>query len=167
MEIQLSRIDTPIGSIVLAADPAGLRALDFARDDGRVRARLGKGGARFRDGGRAVAAAAREVRAYFDGDLAALDRIEVAIDEGTDFQRQVWRALRTIPVGHTRSYRDLARAVGRAKAVRAVGAANGANPIALVLPCHRVIASDGTLCGYGGGLPRKEWLLKHEGALLA
>jgi methylated-DNA-[protein]-cysteine S-methyltransferase len=167
MDIELQRLDTPIGWLVLAADAAGLRALDFARDDGRVRARLAREGVCFRDGGKAVAAAARKVRDYFEGDLAALDAIPVAIAEGTDFQRKVWRSLRKIPVGSTRSYGALARAIGRPNAVRAVGAANGANPIALVLPCHRVIASDGTLCGYGGGLPRKEWLLKHEGALLA
>lgn len=106
------------------------------------------------------------MKAYFAGDLAALDRLEVA-PEGTAFQQQVWAALRKIPVGATTSYAQIARAIGRPTAVRAVGAANGRNPIALVVPCHRVIASDGTLCGYAGGLWRKQWLLQHERALLA
>jgi len=81
-------------------------------------------------------------------------------------KRRVWAALRTIPTGRTVSYRDLAEQIGAPSAVRAMGAANGQNPIALVVPCHRVIASDGTLGGYGGGLWRKEWLLRYERALL-
>jgi methylated-DNA-[protein]-cysteine S-methyltransferase len=101
---------------------------------------------------------------YFAGELTALDAIGVD-PGGTPFQNRVWLKLREIPVGRTWSYADLARAVGRPRAVRAVGAANGANPIALVLPCHRVIGSDGSLTGYGGGLARKRWLLAHEGAL--
>ena len=84
---------------------------------------------------------------------------------GTEFQREVWAALRTIPPGRTLSYGDLAKKIGRPTAVRAVGAANGANPVSLVVPCHRVIAADGTLGGYGWGLERKRWLLAHEGAL--
>lgn len=83
---------------------------------------------------------------------------------GTDFQRTVWRALCTIPAGETLSYAGLAERIGRPTAVRAVGLANGSNPVALVVPCHRVIGSDGSLTGYGGGLPRKRWLLEHEGA---
>jgi len=82
--------------------------------------------------------------------------------EGTDFQRQVWAVLRTIPFGVTWSYAQVARKLGRPKAVRAVGAANGSNPISIVIPCHRVIGADGSLTGYGGGLPRKRWLLAHE-----
>lgn len=81
---------------------------------------------------------------------------------GTAFQRSVWRALGDIPFGVTRSYGDLAAAIGRPSASRAVGAANGRNPLAVIIPCHRVIGADGTLTGYGGGLPRKEWLLRHE-----
>ncbi len=84
---------------------------------------------------------------------------------GTDFQQRVWQQLTTIPFGQTVSYLDIAAALGNEKAVRAVGLANGRNPISLIIPCHRVIGSDGTLTGYGGGLWRKEWLLKHEGAL--
>jgi len=99
--------------------------------------------------------------AYFDGRLDALDAIPVATG-GTPFQRDVWRALRTIPAGTTTTYGHLASILGREGASRAVGAANGANPIAIVIPCHRVVGANGTLTGYGGGLARKRWLLAHE-----
>jgi methylated-DNA-[protein]-cysteine S-methyltransferase len=102
---------------------------------------------------------------YFDGELHALHNL-VTVAGGTPFQRSVWAALRTIPVGQTRSYRDIAVAIGNPKGVRAIGLANGANPIGIIVPCHRVIGANGTLTGYGGGLSRKEWLLKHEGAVL-
>jgi methylated-DNA-[protein]-cysteine S-methyltransferase len=102
--------------------------------------------------------------AYFQGRLEALDDLRVD-PHGTPFQRHVWTALRRIPVRQTLSYKALAEAVGRPSAVRAVGAANGANPVAIVIPCHRVIGSGGRLVGYGGGLARKRWLLAHEGAL--
>jgi len=108
------------------------------------------------------AGACSALRDYFDGDLAALDRVEVDTG-GTEFQRRIWEALRQIKVGTSISYSALAARVGRPLAVRAVGAANGSNPIPVIIPCHRVIAADGTLCGYGGGLDRKRWLLRHEG----
>lgn len=111
-------------------------------------------------------AAADAVRRYFSGTLDAVDDLEVD-PPGTEFQRRVWAALRTIPVGTTWSYRDLATAVGDPGATRAVGTANGANPIWLIVPCHRVVRSDGDLGGYAGGLDRKAWLLAHEGARLA
>jgi methylated-DNA-[protein]-cysteine S-methyltransferase len=101
------------------------------------------------------------IEAYFAGEVTALDVLPVD-PAGTEFQRRVWSALRTIPAGETRSYAAVASAVGAPRAVRAVGAANGANPVAMAIPCHRVIASDGTLHGYGGGLERKRWLLTHE-----
>ena len=101
------------------------------------------------------------LRDYFDGDLAALDWIEVDTG-GTTFQRSVWMQLRCISPGETASYHDVAAAIGAPSAVRAVGAANGANPVGIVIPCHRVIRSDGALGGYGGGLDRKRWLLDHE-----
>jgi methylated-DNA-[protein]-cysteine S-methyltransferase len=104
---------------------------------------------------------ARAIEAYFAGDVTALDALPVD-PAGTEFQRRVWAALRTIPAGETRSYAAVASAVGAPRAVRAVGAANGANPVAIAIPCHRVIASDGALHGYGGGLERKRWLLAHE-----
>src|SRR5262249_10246993 len=111
------------------------------------------------------AGAVARLAAYFAGELHALDTL--AVDTGgTPFQAKVWAALRRIPVAATSTYRELARAVGHPEAVRAVGAANGANPVSLVVPCHRVIASDGTMCGYGGGIERKRWLLQHERALL-
>ena len=110
----------------------------------------------------AAGAAARLAR-YFAGELGALDEQPVRL-LGTEFQCGVWGALRAIPAGETRSYARLATSVRRPDAVRAVAAANGANPVAVFVPCHRVIAADGTLWGYGGGLPMKQWLLRHEGA---
>lgn len=104
------------------------------------------------------------LRCYFDGQINALDNL-VTVSRGTVFQRSVWQALRTIPVGQTRSYRDIAIAIGNPQGVRAIGLANGANPIGIVVPCHRVIGANGTMTGYGGGVNRKEWLLKHEGAI--
>jgi methylated-DNA-[protein]-cysteine S-methyltransferase len=100
---------------------------------------------------------------YFAGDTAALDGIDVELN-GTPFQRRVWEALRGVPAGQTASYAEIARRIDAATAVRAVGAANGANPVAIVVPCHRIIGSSGSLTGYGGGLDRKQWLLRHEGA---
>ena len=111
------------------------------------------------------AGAVARLRRYLAGELDALDDITVDLG-GTAFQARVWAALRKIPVGATWSYAQLARKIGNPSAVRAVGAANGQNPVSLVVPCHRVIASDGTLCGYGGGIERKRWLLAHEKALL-
>jgi methylated-DNA-[protein]-cysteine S-methyltransferase len=105
--------------------------------------------------------AARQLRAYFAGDLRVFD---LPLDlQGTDFQKRVWRQLLTIPYGETRSYSEVAAAIGAARAVRAVGAANGANPVAIVVPCHRVIGMNGKLTGYGGGLPLKKRLLALEG----
>jgi methylated-DNA-[protein]-cysteine S-methyltransferase len=106
--------------------------------------------------------AVRRLREYFSGSLDVLDEIPVELN-GTTFQQQVWNSLRTIRAGTTSSYAALARAIGSPSAIRAVGAANGANPVALIVPCHRVIGSDGSLTGYGGGLDRKRWLLQHEG----
>lgn len=106
-----------------------------------------------------------KIRTYLTGDLDALD--EVAVHPGgTDFQQAVWLALRKIPAGITRTYAELAAAIGRPTAARAVGLANSLNPVAIVIPCHRLVGSDGTLTGYAGGLGRKRWLLRHEGALL-
>jgi methylated-DNA-[protein]-cysteine S-methyltransferase len=111
------------------------------------------------------AGAASALDRYFGGDLRALDAL--AVDTGgTPFQQRVWIALRAIPVGTAVSYSALARTIGMPRAVRAVAAANGANPVAIVIPCHRVIGADGSLTGYGGGLARKRWLLAHEGAPL-
>ena len=113
-----------------------------------------------------AAGAASRLERYFGGHVGALDEQPVRL-LGTAFQRDVWSALRGIPAGETRSYGSLAKALGKPDAVRAVAAANGANPVAVFVPCHRVIAADHTLWGYGGGLERKRWLLEHEGASFA
>jgi methylated-DNA-[protein]-cysteine S-methyltransferase len=106
--------------------------------------------------------AASALRQYFAGNVRALDALRVETG-GTPFQAKVWRALREIPAGSTISYQELARRIDAPAAVRAVGAANGANPIPIVIPCHRVIGANGRLVGYGGGVDRKDWLLRHEG----
>ena len=106
----------------------------------------------------------RAIEAYYEGDLTAIDMLPVKT-EGTPFQREVWSALRTIPTGETTTYGSLAVRLGRPKAMRAVGMANGSNPISIIVPCHRVIGADSTLTGYGGGIERKRWLLRHERAL--
>jgi len=105
----------------------------------------------------------RALEAYFAGELAAIEPLRVE-PGGTEFQRSVWAALRAIPAGATASYARIAQNIGRQKAVRAVGMANHVNPVCIVVPCHRVIGADGALTGYGGGLERKAWLLRHEGA---
>jgi len=164
--ITTATVRSPVGDLALFGRGEALCGLVFAdRADGfraRLAARFGEvRWARARDPAGAVSALGR----YLDGDLHALAGVAVDLG-GTEFQQRVWAALREIPVGATASYQELARAVGRPAAVRAVGAANGKNPVSLVVPCHRVIAADGTLCGYAGGLPRKQWLLRHERALL-
>ena len=111
-----------------------------------------------------VSSARRALEAYFDGDLHAATTAPVAAN-GTAFQSEVWAALRLIPIGATTSYGALAAQLGRPKAMRAVGLANGANPIAIFVPCHRVVGADASLTGYGGGLDRKRWLLAHENAV--
>lgn len=161
----IDRIPSPIGTMLAVHDPAArLHALDFEDCEPRLRAllRLHHGDCTLHDC--PVPAAIRlPIADYFDGDLGALDQIEV-VTAGTPFQRDVWAALRTIRAGTTMSYSALACHLGRPRAVRAVGMANGANPIAVVLPCHRVIGADASLTGYGGGLERKRWLLMHERA---
>lgn len=101
---------------------------------------------------------------YFGGEIGALETVQVELN-GTPFQKSVWQALRRIPAGTTISYAELAKRIGDPAAVRAVGTANGANPVAVIVPCHRVIGSNGRLTGYGGGLDRKQWLLEHEGVI--
>lgn len=154
-------IETPLGRFAVVTDEKGrLKQAGFAEEHPRMERALANGSVvAATDPGGASTAIAR----YFDGDRSALDRLKVAA-AGTPFQLAVWSALREIPYGETCSYAEIARRVGRPAAVRAVGLANGQNPIALALPCHRVIGSDGSLTGYGGGLYRKRWLLAHEGA---
>jgi methylated-DNA-[protein]-cysteine S-methyltransferase len=165
MHLFVDCIETPIGRLdVVATEQGLLRAVGWRDGHARMDRQL----ATYRDSPAHRVAAASDpfgfstaLRAYFAGDLTAIDGLPVAA-EGTDFQRSVWRSLRDIPAGETRSYADIARSIGRPRAVRAVGLANGANPVALVVPCHRVIGANGTLTGYGGGLERKRWLLEHE-----
>jgi methylated-DNA-[protein]-cysteine S-methyltransferase len=160
--LEHAALDSPVGRLHLFARGDALCLLTFEPEAERAAAALVR---RFpREPVREApdpAGAATALARYFSGDLHALDALKVD-PGGTPFQSAVWRALREIEPGTTTSYQALARRVGAPAAVRAVGAANGANPIAIVIPCHRVIGADGTLVGYGGGLPRKRWLLDHE-----
>jgi methylated-DNA-[protein]-cysteine S-methyltransferase len=162
-------VKSPVGTMLLIHDPEErLRALDFHDFETRMRQLLrlhyGKDGGDFVLKSRETPAAIRRALAgYFAGDLTAIDAIPVAT-VGTSFQREVWAALRGIRPGTTLSYGALARKLGRPNSARAVGLATGANPIAIVVPCHRVIGADASLTGYGGGVDRKRWLLAHEGA---
>ncbi len=152
-------VSSPVGELVLLASDQGLSGLYFGH---RIdRARLPTGGATQP----ILKAAAAQLGEYFAGKR---ERFELALDPaGTEFQRAVWQQLRRIPYGETASYRDIAERLGNPGAVRAVGMANGANPISIIVPCHRVIGADGSLTGFGGGLDIKRQLLEHEGALLA
>jgi methylated-DNA-[protein]-cysteine S-methyltransferase len=163
----LDRLETPIGIALLVTDGDGfLRALDWDDYAPRMREllRLHYGDVILRD-----ARSSRDLRAalsaYFKGDLASLHAIKWRV-AGTRFQRKVWNALPMIPPGTTMSYGALAAQLGMPKAVRAVGHANGSNPLSVVLPCHRLIGANGSLVKYGGGLERKRWLLEHEGVTL-
>jgi methylated-DNA-[protein]-cysteine S-methyltransferase len=161
----LDRQATPIGEALLVTDETGcLRALDWAdRHASMTRLLRLHYGTMTPEPGKAPKATKRCLDRYFGGETNCL--AEIAWNTaGTAFQRSVWVGLTTIPAGETFSYGKLAAKLGRPKAVRAVGLANGSNPVSLVVPCHRVIGSDGTLTGYGGGLDRKRWLLRHERA---
>lgn len=154
MNLYIDRVESPVGTLAIVANESAICAVEF--DDERPPSNC-----------RDPLGASSRIRAYFDGDLQALDDLPVD-PQGTAFQRSVWSALRRIPVGRTTSYGRLAASLGNPNATRAVGLANGRNPIAIVIPCHRVIGADGSLTGYGGGLHRKRWLLEHErGSLLA
>jgi methylated-DNA-[protein]-cysteine S-methyltransferase len=160
----LDRLKTPIGTALLVTDGDGaLRALDWEDYDHRMREllRLHYGAVALRMA-RAPARTRAALSGYFEGDLARLGTVEWRV-AGTPFQRRVWTALGGIPPGTTLSYSALAAQLGVPKAVRAVGHANGSNPISVVVPCHRLVGADGSLVKYGGGLERKRWLLAHEG----
>lgn len=161
---KLERVTSPIGTLLLVTDAEEkLHALHWAEDEAELHERFSRHhDAPLREAGKS-ASARRALEAYFAGELAAIEAIPVAM-AGTEFQRCVWAALRQIPAGETLSYGALAAKIGRPRASRAVGMANNANPIGIVVPCHRVIGADATLTGYGGGLDRKRWLLTHEGA---
>jgi methylated-DNA-[protein]-cysteine S-methyltransferase len=162
--IQIDTIASAIGPLTIAERAARMCLLHFGTDNPSIDEML----ARWYPGEPATRRALPGLRGilerYFSGDHTSIDAVPVELN-GTDFQKRVWQALRRIPSGSTISYAELARRIGEPAAVRAVGAANGANPVAVVVPCHRVIGSDGSLTGYGGGLERKRWLLAHEGVI--
>lgn len=166
----LERVATPLGQMLIVTDEAQrLRALNWQDHEDEMHTLFRR---QYRDDEITLhetaqtSAATQAMQEYFAGNIPAIDRIE-CVTGGTDFQRTVWRALREIPHGQTISYGTLAGRIGKPAAVRAVGLANGANPISIVIPCHRVIGANRSLTGYGGGLPRKQWLLAHESRMLA
>lgn len=161
----LERVPTPIGRMLVLTDAQQrLRAVDWEDFEARMhtllRRQYGKAAVALQDASQ-PSAARRQLEDYFDGHVAAIADLPVALG-GTEFQRQVWQALRGIASGSTVSYGALATRISRPTAVRAVGLANGANPVGIVIPCHRVIGANASLTGYGGGLHRKRWLLEHE-----
>lgn len=160
MTIIHHHIDSPIGRLMIAASDQGLHAIEFPENSHPV-AR----DASWQEGTHPVLElATRQLAEYFAGTRRTFE-LPLA-PQGTDFQQRVWQALRAIPYGQTCSYAELAAAIGQPRAMRAVGAANGRNPIPIIVPCHRVIGADGSLTGFGGGLPTKIFLLRLEGALL-
>ena len=167
MLLHHDEFNSPIGQILFASDAETVCALDFAGYESRMQALLTRryGPAEFQRGSDPLGLK-RLLRDYFAGDLNAFDATPVRTG-GSAFQEVVWKALRTIPVGETWTYGQLAVRLSRPKAARAVGHANSLNPVAIIVPCHRVIGASSRLTGYAGGLDRKEWLLRHEGALPA
>jgi len=163
MRLRLESLESPLSVLLLVTDEDGLvRALEFADLESRLSRLLREhyGTYTLREAA-APAPVSRALVAYFHGETDALDEVPTATG-GTPFQRDVWNALRRIPAGTTISYGQLAANLGRPGSARAVGAANGANPIPIIVPCHRVIGADGTLTGFASGLARKRWLLDHE-----
>jgi methylated-DNA-[protein]-cysteine S-methyltransferase len=165
LQLLMDRIETPIGEMVIVAGHDGnLRATFWTDRKAQLHEVLQR---QYGENGFTLETAsnphglANAMARYFAGELTAIDSLPVQT-AGTSFQREVWRALREIACGTTLSYAGLAERIGRPKAVRAVGLANGSNPVGVVVPCHRVIGSDGSLTGYGGGIERKRWLLEHE-----
>lgn len=161
-------LPTPIGELLLIADEdEQLRAVEWREYEESLYLSLNK---RYQDDPFTLKACnnpggfSDKLRAYFDGDVHVIDNLPVAA-RGTDFQLRVWQALRTLPCGTTTTYGELAHRLGKPTASRAIGMANGANPISIVVPCHRVIGAGGALTGYAGGIERKKWLLTHEGYL--
>jgi methylated-DNA-[protein]-cysteine S-methyltransferase len=163
--LHLGGVASPIGDLLVASLGHAVCAIAFEGGEAETHTYLAR---RYGECGQIqerVPARLRDALArYFEGDLAAFDGIE-AVARGTAFQERVWGALRKIPAGRTASYADIAQQIGQPTAVRAVGLANGRNPVPIIIPCHRIIGRDGSLTGFGGGLERKAWLLRHEGAL--
>ena len=166
MNTSIETIPSPVGPLTCVVRGDTLAILEMEENVDRVRACLSRMRIDPADLDRAATPSdvARRIGAYFEGDLGALDAIDV-VAHGTPFEQRVYAELRKIPCGEVISYTELARRAGRPEAVRAAGATNAKNPIAIVVPCHRVIGADGSLTGYAGGLERKRWLLAHEGAL--
>jgi len=166
MRLDTTELTTPLGCLTLVSSEQGLCGVSFDEGwpslAGQLKRRFGE--VSFRNHQRPGEAMQR-VAAFFEGELEALSGIDVD-PGGTPFQESVWAALREIPVGSTTSYSELARRLDRPGAARAVASANATNPVSVVIPCHRVIHADGSLSGYGGGVERKRWLLRHEGVLL-
>jgi O-6-methylguanine DNA methyltransferase len=163
MQLQLERWHSPVSTLLLVTDENGvLRALDFADYESRMHRLLRShyGDVMLREG-KSTRSITQALDAYFAGEVDELANIPTATG-GTAFQRKVWKALRDIPAATTISYGQLATNIGHRGASRAVGAANGQNPIAIVVPCHRVIGASGKLTGYAGGVEHKQWLLDHE-----
>ncbi len=160
MTLEQCWIETPLGTMYLAIEDGALREAGFLEtwarpvespDDSSDDNDLSESATHVRDA----------ISSYFEGDVEAIDSINID-PPGTDFQRAVWQAIREVPVGATASYLEIARAVGKPSAYRAVGTATGRNPVGIAVPCHRIVRSDGGLGGYGGGLDRKQWFLDHE-----
>lgn len=163
MKLILDRIGSPIGTLLVVTDDVAVRMLHFGDDAEYALRRLrGLYGTIEIVEQRECLGVRERLDAYFAGEFSAFDDLPLATN-GTAFQKTVWSALREIAPGTTQSYGALAKHIGAPGAARAVGLANGANPIALIVPCHRVIGADRSLTGFGGGLPRKAWLLRHEG----
>jgi methylated-DNA-[protein]-cysteine S-methyltransferase len=162
MLLDYDEFASPIGRILFASNGDGICALDYAGYESRMESLLKRrfGAFEFRCGSDPCQLKGR-LRSYFDGELQALGDTPLSMG-GTAFQEQVWKTLREIPAGHTQTYGELAARLGRAQAARAVGHANSLNPVAIIVPCHRVIGASSGLTGYAGGLERKEWLLRHE-----
>jgi methylated-DNA-[protein]-cysteine S-methyltransferase len=161
-ELLIDHIQTPVGVLYLVVQGESICGLGFPDAEGKARATLERqvGDVRWREVDD-PAGVSSQLRSYFAGALGVLDGLPV-VSYGTPFQQRVWAALRRIPVGATVSYQQIAKAIGSPAACRAVGLANGRNPVSIVVPCHRVIGANSSLTGYGGGLERKEWLLRHE-----
>ena len=151
-ELLYDEMESPLGMLVMVWDDEGLCALGYGECEARPTARR-------HDLGEYRTC----LQAYFAGELGALDAIRVSL-RGTPFQKRVWNALRSIPAGKTASYLEIAAKISPPSVARAVGQANARNPVAIVVPCHRVVGADGSLTGYAGGVERKRWLLTHEGA---
>lgn len=168
LHFQLETMHTPIGVMHIVTDAqARLRAIDWQDYEGRIQLLMRRQYKAYPAGAITLTETStpshiqRVMQDYFDGDIHAINELPVATG-GTEFQNDTWAALRQIPPGHPISYRELAERIGRPTATRAVGLANGSNPVGIVVPCHRVIGSNASLTGYGGGLHRKQWLLEHE-----